>query len=122
MAWQPAHAPIVIVVACSRHNPERYCRAGEWIPCPASEVARSDQRFEPRPVRLTTWGLPVALSVRVSLPVSVPVLAGENVTLIVQPAPTARELPHVLLWANGPVVCTPLKVTGEPPVLVTVTV
>src|SRR5439155_1753126 len=49
----------------------------------------------PLPVRLTFWGLPVALSVRVTVPVSVPVVAGLKTTLNVQLAPAASVLMHV---------------------------
>ena len=44
----------------------------------------------PLPVRLIFWGLPVALSVMVTLPVRVPVAVGLKVTLIVHLAPAAR--------------------------------
>ena len=53
----------------------------------------------PLPVRLTFWGLPVALSVTVTVPVSVPVVAGLKTTLNVQLAPAASVLMHV---APGP--------------------
>ena len=43
------------------------------------------------PVRLTVWGLPVALSVRVTAAVRVPLAVGVKVTLIVQLAPAATR-------------------------------
>ena len=43
----------------------------------------------PVPERLTTCGLPVALSVIVNVPLMAPVVVGVNVTLIVQVAPAA---------------------------------
>ena len=55
----------------------------------------------PVPVRLTVCGLPVALSVRVTAAVRVPLATGLKVTLIVQLAPAATELPHVLVWAKS---------------------
>ena len=56
----------------------------------------------PVPVRLTVCGLPVALSVRVTAAVRVPLAVGVKVTLIVQLAPAATELPHVLVCAKSP--------------------
>ena len=53
----------------------------------------------PLPVRLSFCGLPVALSVTVTVPVSVPVVAGLKTTLNVQLAPAASVLMHV---APGP--------------------
>src|SRR5438094_3550547 len=49
----------------------------------------------PLPVRLIFWGLPVALSVMVTLPVRVPVAVGLKVTLIAQLEPGASEVPQV---------------------------
>lgn len=51
----------------------------------------------PVPDRLTVCGEPAALSVTVSDPVVAPVQAGENVTAIVQVAPTAKEEPQLLV-------------------------
>ena len=45
----------------------------------------------PVPVRLTLCGLPVALSVRVTAAVRVPLAVGVKVTLIVQLAPAATS-------------------------------
>jgi hypothetical protein len=45
------------------------------------------------PLRETVWGLAGALSVTESVPVSVPVVLGVNVTFIVQFAPEARLTP-----------------------------
>ena len=55
----------------------------------------------PVPVRLTLWGLPVALSVRVTAAVRVPLAVGVKVTLIVQLAPAATLEPQVLVWAKS---------------------
>jgi hypothetical protein len=46
-------------------------------------------------VRLTACGLPLALSVRLDAAVRVPEAAGLKVTLNVQLAPAAKELPQV---------------------------
>ena len=51
----------------------------------------------PVPVRLTVCGLPLALSVMFSEVVRGPEAEGVKVTLIVQLAPVATELPHVLV-------------------------
>ena len=51
----------------------------------------------PVPVRPTLWGLPAALSLRVTAAVRVPLPVGVKVTLIVQLAPAATLAPHVLV-------------------------
>lgn len=51
----------------------------------------------PVPVRLASWGLPLALSFAESVPVCVPVLCGVNVIEIVQFELAATELPQLLL-------------------------
>ena len=56
----------------------------------------------PVPDRLTVWGLSNALSVTVNCAVSLPTVAGANVTLIVQLAPAATELPQLLVWVKSP--------------------
>jgi hypothetical protein len=56
----------------------------------------------PVPVRLRVCGLPAALSVRVTAALRVPVAAGVKVTLIVQLAPAAIELPQLLVCAKSP--------------------
>ena len=48
-------------------------------------------------MRLTVCGLFVALSLNVSVPAREPVVAGVNVTLIVQVAPAAILAPQVLV-------------------------
>ena len=49
------------------------------------------------PQRPTVCGLPLALSVMLSEAVRLPLAEGVNLTLIVQLAPPATELPHVLV-------------------------
>ena len=51
----------------------------------------------PVPAKLTVCGLPVALSVIESFPVTLPVAVGLNVTLMVQLAPAARLVPQLLV-------------------------
>jgi len=55
----------------------------------------------PAPVRLTDCGLPLALSVMLTEAVRLPLAEGVNATLMVQLAPAATELPHVLVWAKS---------------------
>ena len=51
----------------------------------------------PVPVRPAVCGLPEALSVTLKLPVRVPDAVGENVTLMAQFPPTAKEPPQLLV-------------------------
>ncbi len=53
----------------------------------------------PVPVRFSVWGLPLPLSVMVTVPVRVPVSLGVKVTLIRHEAPTLTEAPQVLVAA-----------------------
>jgi hypothetical protein len=52
---------------------------------------------EPVPVRVTTWGLFAALSLKVSEPLRAPVVVGENVTPTLHVALAATLVPQVLL-------------------------
>jgi len=56
----------------------------------------------PVPVRLTLWGLPLALSVTVSDAVRVPGADGVNVTPIKQPSCATTALPQLLVCAKSP--------------------
>jgi len=56
----------------------------------------------PLPDNDAVWGLFVALSVTVSVPVNIAVAVGVNVTLMVQWALAASELPQVLVCAKFP--------------------
>src|SRR5437660_901588 len=59
----------------------------------------------PLPLKATVCGLPLALSVILTLALRVPVAVGVNVTLMVQEAPAANVLEllgHVLVWAKSP--------------------
>ena len=62
---------------------------GERLTAPAVPV--------PVPEKLTVCGLPLALSVMLTAAVRLPLAAGVKVTLIVQLAPAATELPQVLV-------------------------
>src|SRR5437868_4651428 len=83
----------------------------------------------PLPLRATVWGLPLALSVMLTLALRVPIAVGVKVTLMVQEAPAARVLEllgQVLVWAKSPLL-VPLRpillmVRAALPLLVSVTV
>ena len=55
----------------------------------------------PVPERLTDWGLPVALSAMARAAARLPAAEGVKVTLMVQLAPAASELPQLLVWAKS---------------------
>lgn len=69
----------------------------------------------PVPLSVITCGLLGALSVRVKVPMRVPVAVGVNFTLIVQLAPTAIELPQVPV---PPKVKSPVKLALNATVVV----
>ena len=56
----------------------------------------------PVPVKPTVCGLPTALSEMLIVPLRVPVAVGVKVTLIVQLAPAASELPQLSVCAKSP--------------------
>ena len=58
----------------------------------------------PVPFNAEVCGLFAASSTTVSVPLRAPVVVGVNVTLIVQLAPAATEVPQVLVCAKSPVV------------------
>lgn len=79
----------------------------------------------PVPLRLTLCGLPDALSETVSAAARLPVAPGVKLTLKLQLAPAATELPHVFVSAKSPALA-PLTVTlvtlrAALPLLVSVT-
>ena len=73
------------------------------------------------PVRFTTCGLPGALSVMLTVPVRVPVCVGVKVTLMMQLAPLASELPQVLVWAKSPLATMLVTLKDVVPAFVNVT-
>jgi hypothetical protein len=76
-----------------------------------NEVADSVTGALPVPLRLTACGLLIALSAKVSVPVTAPSVAGAKVTPTVQVAPAAMPVPQVLLaMANGPPLTTEMPV------------
>ena len=58
------------------------------------------------PLRETVWGPPGALSVTVSVPMTLPVAFGVNVTLIGHLAPEARLAPQVSVSPKSAVAAT----------------
>jgi len=85
----------------------------------AGERARAD--VVPVPLSCTVWGLPRALSVKVSAPVDVPAAAGVNTTLIVQLAPAESAAVQVFVWEKAPLATMLEIVSGEVPVFVAMT-
>jgi hypothetical protein len=79
--------------------------------------------YLPVPKRFTLCGLPGALSVKVSVPVTAPVVVGEKVTPTVQPEQPAILAPQGLLATAKPVVLTmPVELSATFSRLVSVTV
>ena len=79
----------------------------------------------PVPERATAWGLPVALSETLSVPLSPPVAAGAKVTLTVQLCPglsTLSKALHVSVSWKLLLALIPVMVNVEVPVLVMVAV
>jgi hypothetical protein len=96
-----------------------------WPAKVSEEVERLTTGAEaaaPVPVRLNDCGLPEALSVMLRVPMRVPDAVGVNVTLMVQLAPAATELPQVLVWAKSPLAETPVRFSEALPVFASVTV
>jgi len=69
----------------------------DWLPNATLVGERLTAGAVPVPERPTVCGLLGALSVRVTEAALLPVAVGVKVTLIVQLAPAATELPHVLV-------------------------
>src|SRR2546427_767195 len=78
--------------------------------------------MKPVPERVTTCGVPGALSTRVRAPRLWPTALGANVTLTAQLEPTATGPLHVLVWAKSPLVEILVNTKGKSPMLLTVTV
>jgi len=89
----------------------------------APPEAAAKLKSVPVPDRATVWGLPVALSVMVTVPLAAPAAVGEKVTLIVQVALAAIDaLVQELVSAKPALAATALTVKAALPLLVTVTV
>jgi hypothetical protein len=101
--------------------------AAEVVPTAwEANVSEAAERLTPGtvpvPERATVRGLPVALSVIVTAPVRPPAAVGVNVTLMVQEAPAASEVPQAFVCAKSPVATMPEIASGAVPVLESVTV
>jgi hypothetical protein len=96
-------------------NREKMLPAGE----PASSIAYCSNiaasSYCAVPLRVAVCGVPGALSLTVSVPVKVPAVFDENVTLIVQVAPIARLAPQLFVCENRPLADIPLIVSGAVP-------
>src|SRR5713226_4780622 len=96
-----------------------------WLAKVSEEAERLTTGAEaaaPVPVRLTDCGLPEALSAMLKLPVRVPDAVGVNVTLMLQLAPAATELPQVFVSTKSPLAAILVIVRAALPVLDSVTV
>ena len=93
---------------------------------PKSKLVGESFAVVPIPLSVTFCGLPVALSVTDSVPVRFPICVGLKVTLTVQLAPAASELPQVWVCAKSPalvpVIAMEVIVNLVVPTLVRVTV
>ena len=85
-----------------------------------SRVVR--QWFVPLPLRVTVWGLPVALSVTARVPLRLPTLVGLKVIEILQPAPGCTELAQLLVWGKSTLVLILGMVKRSNPVFVSFTI
>ena len=72
------------------------------------------------PDKLTVWGLPLALSVMVNVPLTVPGAVGVKVTLMAHDPPALMPVPQVLVWEKPVLVAMPEKVSAPVPGSVTV--
>lgn len=87
-----------------------------WLP--KFKLAGENFITVPVPARETVCGLPGALSVTSTLPISVPETVGLKTTVILQLAPAATLAPQLLIWVKSPVTVTLATVSAEVPVFV----
>src|SRR5919199_3867195 len=110
----PMKVGVLTLVMLSPATPESLAAASFGVDGAASGVA-------PVPLSATMCGPPGALSLKVRLPLAVPVAVGVNVTLTLQDAAAATLAPQVLrLMANGPEMVTLASENGALPVLLSV--
>jgi len=69
----------------------------DWLPNARLVGDRLTVAEVPVPLRPRDWGLPLALSYKLTEADRLPVAVGSNVTLIEQLAPAATEVPQVLV-------------------------
>jgi hypothetical protein len=74
----------------------------------------------PVPLSATVCGLSGALSIKVIVPVAAPSAVGVNVTLIVQDALAATDVPQLFVSLNGLLACICETCNASAPVLVSV--
>src|SRR5215467_14133725 len=89
-----------------------------WFPKLNAPGAATAIGVPPWPLRVTVWGLPLALSVMVR----VPLIVGAKLTLIVQLAPPANKDPQLAVSENCWLAVMLAMESAEPPELVSVTV
>ena len=75
----------------------------------------------PVPLKLTVCGLPLALSLTLSVPVRVPLAVGLKPTVIEHPDPAATDLPQLLVSLKSPLTVTLLIWRAAALLLVSVT-
>ena len=76
----------------------RVCCGSKRQPRKIPSICKLSQSLHcPEPVKLTSCGLPLALSAMLTAANRVPLTEGVKVTLIVQVPPAATAAPHVLL-------------------------
>ncbi len=92
-----------------------------WLPKLKLEGDTLATGTVPVPVKPALCGLPLALSVTVSVPVRVPEAVGVKVTLIAQCVPGARAPPQLFVWPKSPFTAMLVTLSDAPPVLVSVT-
>ena len=80
-----------------------------WLPNDSEMAEKVAAGARPVPVRATTCGLPVALSVMLTDAVRAPAAVGVKMTLMVQLEPTATKVPQVLVWTKSPLL-VPVRV------------
>lgn len=86
-----------------------------------AKVCRYGTGTEIEPDKATICGLPAALSVTVRLPLRAPLAVGVKVTLMVHEALAFKELPQLLVCANGAPAAIEVMVRVPLPLLVRVT-
>lgn len=95
---------------------------GETLAEVDEPACAASTKSSPLPVIVTTWGLPLAPSVRVTAPLLAPAALGRKATLRVQLALTATIEPQLLDWTESPLAMMLAKLRTALPVLLTVTV
>src|SRR5690242_13958179 len=90
--------PVLITVM----NCDALVAPTRWRPKVTEAGASVTGGAAPVPATATAWGLFVAVSVMLSVPLIAPVVVGEKKTLITQEAFAARALPQSLVREKAP--------------------